>query len=240
MDNGSCALDYLLTLNYIQRTVHVTGELRRSPVQPLAHSRVTSEVRRPVAEDFVQLGLENLQGWRLHSISGQTAKLFSEINFSLDPSWTPFFSIYAHCLFSLPRSLCIAALPISVLTCPLSPSVIICIIGIHHLRQKLHLGFLHAYIWDVSHNASKNLSLICKIFKPLLVSSPPFSWMTLSFQISYSLIHFFFILIFLQQAENQEFGRPMQEPSIKRTFCLSEVTRSLPDLLGQFLRFAKL
>jgi len=55
-------------------------ELRRSPVQLPAHSRTTSEVRPPVTQCFVQLGLENLQGWRLHSRSGAdcfTAGLFS-------------------------------------------------------------------------------------------------------------------------------------------------------------------
>ena len=35
-------------------------ELGRSPVPPPAHSRTTSEVRPPVDEGFVQLGLENL------------------------------------------------------------------------------------------------------------------------------------------------------------------------------------
>lgn len=73
-----------LTTNYIRRIAHVTGELRRSPVYPPVYSRVTSEVRAPVAEDFVQLGLENLQEWRLQSIFVQTINLFSEIKFSLD------------------------------------------------------------------------------------------------------------------------------------------------------------
>lgn len=210
------------------------------PVQPPAHSRVTSEVRPPVAEDFIQLGLENLQGWILHSISGQTVKLFSEIKFSIDSAWTLFFSIYVCCVSSLPRSLRMAALSLSVLTYPVRPSTIIYIIGIYHLRQKLYLGFLHAYISDVSHSMSKNISLVCRILKPLLVTSPVFPWKALHFQMSYNLFHFFLIFIFFQQAENQEFGRPMQKPSIKRTFGLSEVTKSLADLLGQFLRFTKL
>jgi len=41
-------------------------DLRKPPVQPPALSRIICEIRSGLYP-----GLENLQGWRLHSLSGQ-------------------------------------------------------------------------------------------------------------------------------------------------------------------------
>lgn len=54
-------LTIFVSFNYIWRIAWVRRELMRSPVQPPAHSRATSEVRSQVVQGFVQLDLESHQ-----------------------------------------------------------------------------------------------------------------------------------------------------------------------------------
>lgn len=49
------------------------GDVKRSPVQ---HLIVSARRSNQVAWAFLQLSLENLQGWRLYNISGQPAPMF--------------------------------------------------------------------------------------------------------------------------------------------------------------------
>lgn len=48
------------------RVIQVGGDLRRSPVQTSAQSRI-------IPGCFIQLGLKSPQGWRWHKLSGQPA-----------------------------------------------------------------------------------------------------------------------------------------------------------------------
>ena len=49
---------------YDHRVIQAARNLKRSPVQPLPQQ---AQLR---AQGFIQLGLENLQGQRLHNLSG--------------------------------------------------------------------------------------------------------------------------------------------------------------------------
>lgn len=75
-------------------------ELRRSLVQPCAHSRLSSEVR----PGLQLVRDENLQGWKLHDLSRKPVPLpdcpHGGIFFFLYAIWTTLVSVYFLCLSS--------------------------------------------------------------------------------------------------------------------------------------------
>lgn len=63
-----CLLDY--------RKIHVGKDLSRSLIPPLAQNSISYEIKpRGLSEGFVQSGLENLQGWRLHHLFKQSVPM---------------------------------------------------------------------------------------------------------------------------------------------------------------------
>lgn len=70
--------------------------LRRPLAQTHAHSRVSYKARPGGSGLYLQYGLENFQGWRLHSLLHCALFLWGKHFFCL--VWTYLASAYAHCL----------------------------------------------------------------------------------------------------------------------------------------------
>lgn len=63
--------------SYYYRITGLGGHLRRSLIQPSAQSRGQTPSSDQSAQGVSQLGLENIQGWRCHGLSGQTVSVLN-------------------------------------------------------------------------------------------------------------------------------------------------------------------